>query len=47
MEKDNNLFTTYKKLIQAADLLKIQRIHAISILIEWSKNVKLLNYFIR
>lgn len=47
MEKDNSLFTTYKKLIQAADLLKIQRIYAISILIEWSKNVKLLNYFIR
>lgn len=47
MEKDNNLFIIYKKLIQAADLLKIQRIHAIYILIEWSKNVKVLNYFIR
>ncbi|KOC60522.1 Kinetochore-associated protein 1 [Habropoda laboriosa] len=44
---DENLFIIYKKVIKVADLLKLQRIDAISLLLEWTKNMDLLNYFVR
>ncbi|CAK9795523.1 Kinetochore-associated protein 1 [Anthophora quadrimaculata] len=47
MKKDESLFVIYKKVIKVADLLKLQRIDAISLLLEWTKNMDFLNYFVR
>ncbi|XP_068973508.1 kinetochore-associated protein 1 isoform X2 [Bombus flavifrons] len=47
IEKDENLFISYKKVMKVADLLKLQRIDAISTLLEQTKSINILNYFIR
>lgn len=47
MEEHNSLFIIYRKVIKLADLVQLQRIDAISLLLEWTKNVDIVKYFSR
>ncbi|XP_017761105.1 PREDICTED: kinetochore-associated protein 1 [Eufriesea mexicana] len=46
IEEDEELFVISKKVIKVANLLKLQKIEAVSLLLEWTKNLHLLNCFI-
>ncbi|XP_012139927.2 kinetochore component rough deal isoform X2 [Megachile rotundata] len=48
IEKNTDSYMlTYKNVVKVATLLKLQKINAISLLLEWTKDINLFNYFYR
>ncbi|XP_076239619.1 kinetochore component rough deal [Calliopsis andreniformis] len=45
--EEHNLSVTYKNVIKVADLLKLQRLNAVSLLLGWTKDEDIFKYFAR
>nr|XP_031834424.1 uncharacterized protein LOC116427799 [Nomia melanderi] len=47
IQKNDNFIIVYTKIIKVADLLEMQKIDAVCMLLEWTKNIDIFKYFAR